>query len=362
MAALDGQQWGTMVGMARQSRGGVVPGRGECTGNPRCRASLAVLLVVALALTGCTQRSAGSSEAPEGQPTAPDLMVAARWPLTGLPTKGRGVAHPVMVVKIDNSESSRPQIGLRGADLVTEELVEGGSTRLAAFYHQHTPRLVGPVRSMRATDIGVVKPADAVLVAAGGAPPTVRRIRAAGIRSFGEGAPGFRRDSSRQAPYNLFVDLATLAGTVKTERSPSGYLAWGSDEDLPKGKPARGLSAVFSGAHTTQWEFRDGTYVNLHSFAEAGDEFRPDTVLVLRVRVGDAGYLDPAGNPVPETKFAGEGRASIFHSGRVVRATWQKEVDTTLRLRTKAGELRVPAGHVWIELVPTTGGDVSVTR
>ena len=47
-------------------------------------------------------------------------------------------------------------------------------------------------------------------------------------------------------------------------------------------------------------------------------------MLVLRVKVGDAGYRDPAGNPVPETKFTGKGQAMIFHGGRLVRGTWTK--------------------------------------
>ena len=50
----------------------------------------------------------------------------------------------------------------------------------------------------------------------------------------------------------------------------------------------------------------------------------PDSVLVLRVRVGDAGYRDPAGNPVPETIYAGQGPALLFHGGKVVRGTWTK--------------------------------------
>jgi hypothetical protein len=351
-----------MVFMARHSRGRRRFGRGARTSAPRVGAALAAPVVVAASLAGCTGEPASSSEAPEDQPTAAGLELAASWPLTGLPNTDGTVRHRVMVVKIDNTASSSPQVGLRRADLVTEELVEGGSTRLAAFYDQHTPRLVGPVRSMRATDIGVVKPAAGVLVAAGGAPPTVRRIRSAGISSFGEGAPGFRRDHSRSAPYNLFVDLATLAGTIKKTRSPGSYLPWGTEKDLPRGEPARGLSAVFSGAHTTRWRFHRGRYVDLNSFATAGDEFRPDTVLVLRVKVGDAGYVDPAGNPVPETKFTGRGKALIFHSGRVVRATWAKELDTTLTLAGRAGQIRIPPGHVWIELVPAKGGDVTVVR
>jgi hypothetical protein len=267
----------------------------------------------------------------------------------------------VLVVKIDNSVSSQPQIGLGAADLVTEELVEGGSTRLAVFYYSRVPQLVGPVRSMRATDIGIVKPAKAVLVASGGAPPTVARVKAAGITAYTEGATGYRRDTSRRAPYNLFMGLSRLARTTKARESVRSYLPFGAAA-LPKGRRARGLAATFSGSHTTRWTYRGGRYVNANSFAAPGDRFRPDNVLVLRVQVGDAGYLDPAGNHVPETKFTGSGTAMLFHGGRVVRGTWTKSLDSPVSLRTKAGPLQVPVGHTWIELVPRTGGQVSVTR
>ena len=53
--------------------------------------------------------------------------------------------------------------------------------------------------------------------------------------------------------------------------------------------------------------------------------FPADTVLALRVQIGDAGYRDPAGYPVPETKFEGKGQAVLFHDGKVVRGTWTKD-------------------------------------
>jgi hypothetical protein len=323
----------------------------------------ALALSGALALAGCSKDDKESSdEKPDGQSTAQGLTVSGEWPLTGLPAKGAAPSHPVMVVKIDNTSSSSPQLGLEGADLVTEELVEGGSTRLAVFYYQQTPKLVGPVRSMRATDIGIVKPAKAVLVASGGAPPTVRRIRAAKIQTFGEGSTGYHRDSSRRAPYNLFMDLRALAKKTKAKDTVDSYLPFGSENELPQGQKASSVSAVFSAGHTTSWTFRGGSYVNGNSFAKSGDEFRPDNVLVLRVKVGDAGYRDPAGNPVPETKFTGTGNALLFHGGRVVRGTWQKSLESTIKLSTKAGELKVPAGHTWIELVPVRGGNVRITK
>jgi hypothetical protein len=121
-----------------------------------------------------------------------------------------------------------------------------------------------------------------------------------------------------------------------------------------------GLDAQFSFSSTTHWLFQGGKYVNTNSNAAEKDRFQPDTVLVLRVQVGDAGYRDPAGNPVPETKFEGTGAAMVFHKGRVVRGTWTKgKPDSPLVLKTKAGELTIPAGHVFIELVPANGGNVT---
>ena len=331
----------------------------------RSSALIGVLLVGSLALTGCNGKKSDSPSAgdsPGSQSTAGGATLSGQWPLTGLSASGAAPKHPVMIVKIDNTDASSPQIGLSKADLVTEELVEGGSTRLAVFYYQRIPKLVGPVRSMRATDIGIVKPAKAVLVASGGAPPTVRRIAAAHITTFTEGAKGYQRDNSRQAPYNLFMHLTTLAHTLKATTPPDNYLPWGAAKDFPAGQKASGLSAVFSGGHTTSWKYAGGTYTNLNSHAAAGDRFKPDNVLVLRVRVGDAGYKDPAGNPVPETHFTGQGKAMLFHGGRVVRGTWKKQLDSTVTLSTRSGALAVPAGHTWVELVPANGGRVTIQR
>ncbi|HEX6248975.1 MAG TPA: DUF3048 domain-containing protein [Nocardioidaceae bacterium] len=325
--------------------------------------SLVLAGSVTLAACGGDEPSDEAEKGPDAQNTAAGATLSGQWPLTGLPAEGRAPEHPVVVVKIDNTAASNPQLGLGSADLVAEELVEGGSTRLAVFYYSEIPDKVGPVRSMRATDIGIVKPADAVLVASGGAPPTVQRVKKAGIQVVGEGGTGYSRDSGRQSPYNLFMDLPVLTKSLKATEPPQNYFSWGDQEDFPGGQKARKVAASFSGGQTTSWEFRKGTYVNPGSQAASGDQFRPDTVLVLRVKVGDAGYKDPAGNPVPETKFTGSGQALVFHGGTLVRGTWSKKgLDAPVKLRTKAGELTLPPGKVWMGLVPTNGGDVSFSK
>jgi hypothetical protein len=330
----------------------------------------AVLVSASLLLAGCGGGDDDTSgdTTPAAQQVAGGQEVAATWPLTGLPATGDDEVaqdHPVLVAKMDNTEASAPQIGLGSADMVVEELVEGGLTRLAAFYYSDIPGGVGPVRSMRASDIGIVGPVDATMVTSGAANVTINRIKGAGIKFFAEGSKGFARDNSRSAPYNLFANLQTVATEARTDEPtrPDDYLPWGSEDDFPKGQPARTIAAVFGGGHTTNWTYDGKGYVNQNTFAKQGDTFPADTVLVLRVQVGDAGYLDPAGNPVPETKLTGKGEAMIFHGGRLVRGTWSKsDLAAPIKLSTKAGDLTVPAGHTWIELVPAANGDVTFQK
>jgi hypothetical protein len=331
----------------------------------RLRLSAAALVAASLVLAGCGGKDESpDGETPESQKVAGGSTLDSTWPLTGLPVSGDDSAaqdHPVLVAKMDNTASSAPQIGLSHADLVVEELVEGGLTRLAAFYYSKVPGEVGPVRSMRASDIGIVAPADASVVTSGAAGKTIARIKDAGITFYQEGSKDLHRDSGRSAPYNLMANLSDVADSIDQDAArPDDYLPWGDAKDLPKGQPAKTIAASFSGGHTTNWAFTKGGYVNQNTYAADGDEFPADTVLVLRVQVGDAGYLDPAGNRVPETKFTGKGQAMLFHDGRLVRGTWKKSALTSaLQLSTKAGKLTVPSGHTWIELVPASGGNVT---
>ncbi|MGN0065105.1 MAG: DUF3048 domain-containing protein [Nocardioides sp.] len=325
----------------------------------RLRLSIVTLAISSLMLAGC-----GGSEDPEpkAEPTetaTSEPAEPALWPLTGLERDGKAPKHPVLVVKIDNTSGSSPQVGLSKADMVVEELVEGGYTRLATFFYSEVPEEVGPVRSMRASDIGIVPP-GATVVTSGAAQVTLDRVRGAGIPWVTEGDEGVYRASGRYAPYNLFASLTTIAKGQKAGDEPPLYLPFGSADELPKGAKATTIAAGF-GNHVTNWTFSKGTYENSNSFAADGDHFVPESVLVMRVDVKDAGYRDPSGSFVPESVFEGTNDAVLFHDGRAVQGTWTKKgLDGEITLKTKKGEdLVVPAGKVWIELVPTGTGNVT---
>ena len=90
--------------------------------------------------------------------------------LTGLPdptavTKRRSA----LTIKIDNTPQAHPQYGINKADVVYEEIVEGGITRLAAIFNSNLPTKVGPVRSVRRTDREIVFPIGGIFAFSGGA-------------------------------------------------------------------------------------------------------------------------------------------------------------------------------------------------
>jgi hypothetical protein len=213
----------------------------------RLRLFPAVLVAASLVLAGC-----GGDDEPADENSPQEIAggssLDSTWPLTGLPVEGDDSAaqsYPVMVAKIDNTDSSAPQIGLGSADMVVEELVEGGVTRLAAFYYSEIPKTVGPVRSMRASDVGIVSPVRAAIVTSGAAARTIDRIQGAHIPFFGEGADGTYRDNSRSAPYNLFANLTEVPPAKRDheESRPDDYLPWGDAKDLPKGVMSLSVAA-----------------------------------------------------------------------------------------------------------------------
>ncbi len=115
-------------------------------------------------------------------PAPKHVRVAA---LTGLPdptavTKRRSA----LTIKIDNTPEAHPQIGVNEADVVYEEIVEGGITRLAAIFNSNLPTVVGPVRSVRRTDRQIVYPIGGIFAFSGGAQYAVSSIETAPVKLF----------------------------------------------------------------------------------------------------------------------------------------------------------------------------------
>jgi hypothetical protein len=330
--------------------------------------ALSAALTGSLVLAGCGGSSTkGSADDPASQATSAGTKLAAVEPLTGLPAKGNLPKHPVVFVKIDNSIASNPQVGVSKADMVFEELVEGGITRLAVAYYSQLPKRVGPVRSARATDIGIVLPTKGALLASGAAPSTKKRLENTGVNfhSYDGGTPGVTRDTSDRSHdylHSVFADLPVFAKSLGAAQPPAPYLPWGTEKDFVGTQPAKNVTIQYLSDSISHFAWNGSKYIYTNSYMPKNDQFKPDSILVIRVKAGSAGYLDPAGSFVPESYFYGHGQAVLFHAGQAVRATWKKPFrQSPLQLSTLAGGLKVPAGHVWIAILPVNQGQPKLT-
>jgi hypothetical protein len=327
---------------------------------------LSALLVAGLALSACSgDEKPGSKPSPDADERGGATLVA-RSPLTGLEVEGGLPKNPPFVVKIENSSSGEPQYGVHHADLVVEEMVEGGITRLAAIYHGKVPSKIGHVRSLRGTDAGIAAPVEGQVVASGGAQKAYGVLERADVKVWSEdnGAPGFTRDPAKRAPYDRLMDLRKVAANAGEAEVTRDYLPWTAEgaTPVPAAKTASRASVRFSSSHTTEWARKGGTWTRQNGHAASGQEFRATSLLVLTADVKDAGYRDPGGNPVPETVFKGQGRATLLRAdGGVVEGTWSKRtLGSTISLETADGTaFTVDPGRTWIELVPKSDGSVT---
>lgn len=310
------------------------------------------LVVSAMALAGCSDEHTVGERHGSGEPTAES---SGPWAMTGQPRPPGRDEATVLTVKIENTEGG--QVALDDADLVTELPVEGGLTRLAAFYESKTPEQVGPVRSARNSDIGLVKPANSVLVASGGAQSTLNDLNAAGLTLVTEDSPGMTRDRNISGDNNLFANLKEIRRNHPDQQPSQPYLSFGEFQGTG-GVAAKTVQITFSGVSNEGWTY-DKTTKKWNR--QALGAYSADTLLVFQVTETDAGYKDAAGSSVPIVQSTGQGKGWLVTGGQVFDVNWSKASDDApWHVSTSTGqELQVPPGNTWISLIPVSTGNFS---
>lgn len=288
-------------------------------------------------------------------------------PLTGKTGSFQGrLRRPALFVKIDNVEPARPQSGLNQADIVFEERVEGNLTRLAAVFHSTDSDGVGPVRSVRTTDLELVPLFGRVLFASsGGNRGVLPQLHAANVVDIGDNVSrqGLYRAGGRPAPHNLFTStLALYRKAPERPRPPRpvfSYLERG--ERLPKGAiPVGGIALRFGGPEVSRYTWDAGTGTWLRSqrgtphVDAKGVRISPKNVVVAGIPYDHSGQR---GRSVPHGVFTGKGRVVVLTRGQAVKGTWiRPTLEHPLRLVSDSGKkIKLSPGQTFIELPPPRG-------
>lgn len=288
-------------------------------------------------------------------------------PLTGLPVvDGAVLGRPALAVKIDNVDtggaSARPQVGIAHADVVVEEIVEGGITRFVAVLHSTDAPEVGPVRSARTTDLDLLPVFGRPLFAySGGNPGVLDLVRAApSIEDRGgEWHPAYVRVRGRRAPHNLFLRPWEVWNRPGAAGAPPVFATFRPrGVGSPVGEPVDGVALGFRGPAasgvTWAWSTEHARWLR-HQGGRLHVDGTGNAVGPRNVVVVETDYVDsPVDTRSPEGVTVGSGRALVLTDGRLIVARWRRDTATDpLALVDDAGApVALSAGRTWVELVP----------
>jgi hypothetical protein len=306
-----------------------------------------------------------TTDAPSSSTTAPPVA-----PLTGLPQPDPARrARPALIVKIDNVAGARPQAGITKADVVFEEEVEGGLTRLAAVFQSADADPVGPVRSTRTSDIDIVSLLNHPLYAfSGGNSRFVAEIDASGIVDVGYVArPHDYYFGPGSAPHNLYTRASALyASAPPGAGTPPAIFSFRPLGAAPLNAsatpvthasldwPASSAAWTWDGASQTWRRIQDGT----PDVDQGGQQVAVPNVVIQSVTYVADGVASGEGvnppPPIPKAVLVGQGDVWVLTGGKVIKGQWSRPSAGVATQYTDAtgAPIQLAPGPSWVELIP----------
>lgn len=297
--------------------------------------------------------------------TAPHYGTA---PLTGLTDQsGLSLKRSALTVKIENTPDALPQWGVDQADVVYEEIVNGGITRLAAIFNSQAPAKVGPVRSVRPTDASVVWPLGGIFAYSGGAAYAVQSIstvpRLKLIDESSAGAAMFR-DPTRYAPHNLYAVAAQLFAFGGAPTPPPALFTYRTAKQKVVGATVAAFTVAFPSIYPATWTWNTTSLSwDRTLFAQAdvtGTHVResPKNVIVMWIN-----YVNGIGTMSSYGDLQGTGTAAVFTGGKEIHGTWSRgssKADIITYQTASGKQIALTPGQTWVELL-NVGANVNVT-
>jgi Protein of unknown function (DUF3048) N-terminal domain/Protein of unknown function (DUF3048) C-terminal domain len=290
-------------------------------------------------------------------------------PLTGAPVPGGGPVpqRPALAVKVDNYPAARPQSGLDQADIVFEEPVEGAITRYVAVFQCQQASLVGPIRSARNIDIGILGQLGQPLLAhVGGIDPVIADIDTSPIVNVDLGAHGsvIQTVPGRVAPYSTYASTTALWNLEPTHTTvPNPLFAYSTT--VPVGTPVSGVAIPFSNTSNVVWRYDAasatfkryyGIYPDLLS---DGVQNSAANVIVQFVHLTYGPWFENSegGLEVQANLYQNAGGAAqVYRNGVEIAATWHRSslAQPTQFVDAAGQSIPLQPGNTWVELVPDT--------
>ncbi|MEV5413433.1 DUF3048 domain-containing protein [Thermopolyspora sp. NPDC052614] len=312
-----------------------------------------------LAPAACSSSDEAAAKPPQG--ASQSESPAASQPPPSHPFTGAATArrNPVLAVKVENTAAGKPQMGLKSADIVYIEQVEGGLTRLMAIFSSRMPAKVGPVRSARISDLHILpmfgKPA---LAYSGVQTKMIPFVQKASLYDVSDSAaPGaYQREPGRFAPYNLVASPRKLLAKAP-EASKAKDIGFTFGDAPEGGTERRTFSVRYPAARFTfGWSQQQKRWLiwqdGKRDMAAEGGQLGAPTVVVQYVKTTRSQFHDVNGSYTPLVQTVGKGRAVVLRDGKAYQARWSRssEEEGTTFTTPDGQPMPFAKGQVWVVL------------
>jgi hypothetical protein len=306
---------------------------------------------------------------PKPKPPTTTTTAMALCPLTGAPAPGNVVpARTALAVKVDNYSAARPQSGLDQTDIVFEEPVEGGITRYVAIFQCQNAASIGPVRSARNIDVGILgqlgNPPESHV---GGINPVIADIVAAGIPNLdlGQNAQAETHPAGRYAPYDTYTSTAALYALVPNLTTPPQPLFQYSPKPSSSAVAVTSVHVPFSSQSDVTWNWNPatGTWLRFYNGTQPdnganGVQNQAANVVVQTVHLTYGPWVENAqgGLEVQAQLYGTSGPVQVYRNGTATVGTWSRSSisSPTVFTDTAGNAISLAPGRTWVELLPDT--------
>lgn len=324
---------------------------------------LILLLCITMLMCGCSSgtdtATSDGSEIP-----APEENI----PLDDFYKLATSSIRPIAVMIDNDSEASRPQIGLEDAYLVYEIIVEGGASRIMALFKNHTIEKIGPVRSSRHYFLDYALENGAIYAHAGWSPQAQKDISSLKVNNIngivGNDGKNFWRDNTYDSTYhNLYTSAKKLSEYAKNEknyimRANNGPVVFAKKDAAPDGTDCTNLSFRYSGMYGVSYTYNadDGIYERYINgkphVSQTGETFTAKNIIVYNVPNFDLKDGENKGRQNLDNIGSGEGW--YVSLGKAEKITWSKKSRTgkTEYKKADGSALEVNPGITYIQIIP----------
>lgn len=237
---------------------------------------------------------------------------------------------------------------------------------MAVFQCQQAA-LVGPVRSARNIDIGILGQFGSPLLGhVGGINPVIANIDASPITNLDLGAYASvdQHPPGRVAPYDTYASTQALWALKPGDTTPPTPIFAYSDV-TPAGTPVGSVSIPFSSNSPVAWIYstKDHAFLRYYGFVPDkganGVQNMAANVIVQFVQVtyGPWAENSEGGLEVQANLYNNaSGQAEVFRSGVEVSGTWSRSsLGQSTQFTSSTGQnIALQPGPTWVELVPST--------